>query len=1495
MRRALARAVATAGWAALGLAAFLGVALAALSFLATAPFSRAFVAARVVAILDDAIAGHVTLQSIEVLPGGGMELRGLEISDPEGHLVLSVGRARVAADVTGLRRRAVGISVELDAPSVMLEEERGGGVSIARAFAPARPSAPREQAERGGGGGWTIYVSRLAIRRGDVWWVDAENETRLEATALDVDARGLWGPERARVELRLGGSLDVPAGAPVSLELAGGRDGAAVRVPVLRAQLGRTAVALLGEADLARRAGRLAVTRADLSRDLARAVAPAVPPGGDLDATAYAESDGTTLTAALHAEPAGGDAGGRADAAAALTLREGARALGFDVAIDRLDPSRLAADAPAGEITLTARGAAAGRSLKELRGRVDARLQRSRLRGGDVHAAELVARADRGTVDVSRATLSAPGLSLDAAGRWRDGGAVGGRVSADASDLAVLARNAGKLLGTRPAAVAGRARIEGTFGGTTAAPTAAATVDAPAFRIGGIALSGARLALEGAGPVRAVTARVEGRIAAVRSGGTDVAHAVSLSGALAEGAGSLDATATVPGFDEPARIEARGQLSRTLETLALSSFALSYPGSRWTLAGPAVVSLAGPSVDRLALVEKAQAIVLTGGLDARGGLDVRASVTRLDLARLPPGLAPETAGLRGEVSADVRATGRSAKPQLAATFTLAGGAVRDLAGIAAVGSASWSGVTRRAGGSISIARADGTVDLAADVPLPLAGRPAEAVRVTARAASLPVRDLLATAGAAPDAAGLLSLDGVVEGTVGAPALRLTAALADARWRDLDGLAVEASADDGGERLAVTARVSLHGAEVASARAELPLDLSDLLVRPAAAARAARTAPLAGSAAVTGLELASVSGRAGVPAAIAGRVDAAATLSGSIARPRGDATLDLAGGAWAGYRDLGARAAVSLANASSSVSGRVVLAGDEAIRIAASLAAPPERLATAAALRAAPLQVEVVAPRLALERTGTKELPLAGTVSARLTATGTLGAPVATLVAQGEGVAVKGRPLGKARLDASHARARTTASLAVTPPTGGTLDVTAALEAELGLGARRARLADAPAELAVKADAVDLSVLAALFPGRVRSAGGTLTADASARGPLARLAPRGTLRVRDGRVAIVEYGELSGITVDAAATEHAIEVTRLEVRRGKGRVTATAALRDRSSEKARLEARLEAEAFTISRAGMPVGTLDLRADATGTWEKRTLSTDVTIPRGVIRLPDRQPRPLQPIEERKDIVIGRPERPVAGRAVREEEPGLGLVVHVLVPRSLFVKGDDPRTDVELKADVTYERSAGQDYARGYVETVRGTVEPIAGRTFTIERGRVQFTGGPPSAATLDVEAKYTSPAAVVTAKIVGPLERPDINLTSQPPMDEAQIALLIATGQRELKAGTASVGTMTGAEAGKAALGAVATTAFRELVANKLPIDTFSFDSGAVRAGKYVTDKIYVGYVRRFEADPARGENPDEVRVEYQITPRWNFESRYGTAQSGGASLIWSKDF
>jgi translocation and assembly module TamB len=232
---------------------------------------------------------------------------------------------------------------------------------------------------------------------------------------------------------------------------------------------------------------------------------------------------------------------------------------------------------------------------------------------------------------------------------------------------------------------------------------------------------------------------------------------------------------------------------------------------------------------------------------------------------------------------------------------------------------------------------------------------------------------------------------------------------------------------------------------------------------------------------------------------------------------------------------------------------------------------------------------------------------------------------------------------------------------------------------------------------------------------------------------------------------------------------------------------------------------------------------------------------------------------------------------------------------VAQRVLIRGEAPRVSVDLQGDVTFELSGGGVYAEGSVDVIRGKVEPINGRVFDVERGRVQFSGGPVRAAVLEVRARYDNPAAKVTVAITGPISKPEIQLSSDPHLDDAQIAMLIATGQADFKASTGAVGTLTGEEAGRAALGAVVTQVFNGLVAGKLPLDTVALDATALRAGKYVGDKVYVGYVRRFDAKPEEGENTDEVRLEYRITPRWKFEVSYGTARTGAASLIWSKDY
>ena len=58
---------------------------------------------------------------------------------------------------------------------------------------------------------------------------------------------------------------------------------------------------------------------------------------------------------------------------------------------------------------------------------------------------------------------------------------------------------------------------------------------------------------------------------------------------------------------------------------------------------------------------------------------------------------------------------------------------------------------------------------------------------------------------------------------------------------------------------------------------------------------------------------------------------------------------------------------------------------------------------------------------------------------------------------------------------------------------------------------------------------------------------------------------------------------------------------------------------------------------------------------------------------------------------------------------------------------------------------------------------------------------------------------------------------------------------------------------------------------------------------------MTDRIYVGYTARINARPELGQNAHEVRLDYQISPRWSLEATYGDAKAGGADLIWSRDY
>jgi translocation and assembly module TamB len=186
-------------------------------------------------------------------------------------------------------------------------------------------------------------------------------------------------------------------------------------------------------------------------------------------------------------------------------------------------------------------------------------------------------------------------------------------------------------------------------------------------------------------------------------------------------------------------------------------------------------------------------------------------------------------------------------------------------------------------------------------------------------------------------------------------------------------------------------------------------------------------------------------------------------------------------------------------------------------------------------------------------------------------------------------------------------------------------------------------------------------------------------------------------------------------------------------------------------------------------------------------------------------------------------------------------------------------------------------------GRLNAVRGQYQ-FQGRPFAIARGSgVRFRGAPWDPA-LDVDAERTISGVVATVHVGGTLERPEIALSSQPPLDQGDILSLIVFNQSMNSLPTEQRVSLA-ARAGAQAAGAIATP-IADSVARALDLDQFDIrpmDRGgaSVLLGRQVNDRLFVGFRYDF-ADADVG----QVSFEYRLNEFLRIVT--SLAQGGGRS-------
>jgi translocation and assembly module TamB len=221
------------------------------------------------------------------------------------------------------------------------------------------------------------------------------------------------------------------------------------------------------------------------------------------------------------------------------------------------------------------------------------------------------------------------------------------------------------------------------------------------------------------------------------------------------------------------------------------------------------------------------------------------------------------------------------------------------------------------------------------------------------------------------------------------------------------------------------------------------------------------------------------------------------------------------------------------------------------------------------------------------------------------------------------------------------------------------------------------------------------------------------------------------------------------------------------------------------------------------------------------------------------------------------------PPAGDDEEPSDAGLlsrvELDLRLRLPDNLVLRGRDLRTagspiglgDMNIIAggELTIRKpSTAPTTLVGSLEIVRGYYS-FQGRRFDVQpESAVRFQGQTPIDPALNVGADRAISGVVASVEIRGTLRQPEIALSSDPPLDEADLLALIVFGQPVNELGVAQR-TSLSERAAMMAAGAVATPV-ADAVAQALNLDLFEIqasspDAAAVMLGSQIGSRLYVG--------------------------------------------------
>lgn len=458
------------------------------------------------------------------------------------------------------------------------------------------------------------------------------------------------------------------------------------------------------------------------------------------------------------------------------------------------------------------------------------------------------------------------------------------------------------------------------------------------------------------------------------------------------------------------------------------------------------------------------------------------------------------------------------------------------------------------------------------------------------------------------------------------------------------------------------------------------------------------------------------------------------------------------------------------------------------------------------------------------------------------------------------------------------------------------------------------------DLTVDSSPVDLGVVQG-FTNQLTNVTGTFEAHLRVQGTAGEPNPSGAITLENGTATVpqtgVAYSHMAGRVDVQGDHVHIDDITVLDHDNNALSVSGDLAVSKR--QLGAFELYVNSDDFKV--LGNKVGDVHLRSnlEISGNLAAPEVRGDLGVSTGKLDLDEltaiagESPYSTKETEYQTASATGGDTSGAAPKAPASSFDALTMDVGLSIPNDFVVKADNLQSpgapiglgalNVTIGGDLRATKERGDLVrVRGSVNTVRGTYD-FQGRRFDILRdGTIRFDGLDQINPTLDLRAERVIQGVIALVNVRGTVYKPEIVLSSTPPLEQADILSLIVFNQPINQVSEGQQISLA-ARAESMAAGA-ATSQIAQSIGNALGLDTFEVNlAPETGGGPQVTIGQQVGQNLYVKVQQGVGDqNSTNLILEYELTDWLRFQTNvvqgasteqsiFRRAQGTGADLLF----